>query len=180
MNNNYNQNGWQNNSNNYNQGNNGYNQIPNNNYYQGGYNGYNVPIRQNNQGNGFGIASLVLGILSVLGIVILVGPIILAPLSIIFGIIQLVKKGPKGLAITGIIISIFSIIITIAIGVAIVNYVESGNSVNDFRNILEKATDYEEFKELYTDYVYGDWQYPEGAILQESGGFVDRYDITRK
>lgn len=168
MNNNYNQNGWQNNSNNYNQGNNGYNQIPNNNYYQGGYNGYNVPGKQNNQGNGFGIASLVLGILSVLGIVILVGPIILAPLSIIFGIIQLVKKGPKGLAITGIIISIFSIIITIAIGVAIVNYVESGNSVNDFRNILEKATDDEEFKELYTDYVYGDWQYPEGALLSLS------------
>ena len=72
------------------------------------------------------------------------------------------------------------IIISIAIGVAIVNYVESGNSVNDFRNILEKATDDEEFKELYTDYVYGDWQYPEGAILKESGGFVDRYAITRK
>lgn len=63
------------------------------------------------------------------------------------------------------------------------NYINSHwscNSVNDFRNILEKATDYEEFKELYTDYVYGDWQYPEGAILQEFGGFVDRYDITRK
>lgn len=173
MNNNYNQNGWQNNnSNNYNQGNNSYNQIPNNNYNQGVYNGYNMPRKQNskmnNQSNGFGIASLVLGILSVLGIVILIGPIILAPLSIIFGIVQLIRKGPKGLAITGIIISILSIIMLIILGVVAVNYVESGKSGNDLKHILEEATDDEKFEELYTDYVYGDWQYPEGALLSLS------------
>lgn len=59
--------------------------------------------------HGFGIASLVLGILALCTFCLCIN-IVFAILSIIFGIIQLVQNGPKGLAIGGLITSGLSIV----------------------------------------------------------------------
>ena len=70
-------------------------------------------------GTGFGIASLVLGILSVFTFACCIN-YILAVLAIIFGIVQIVKNEKKGLAIAGIVMGVISIILAIlfTIGVA--------------------------------------------------------------
>jgi len=70
----------------------------------------------NSRKNGFAVASLVLGLVSLIGICCCVGliDIITIPLAIIFGIIALVKKRhANGLAITGIITSGVSLAILI-------------------------------------------------------------------
>lgn len=61
-------------------------------------------------GVGFGVASLVLGILALVTFCTGCLNIPLAVLSIIFGIIQLVRRTGKGLAIGGLITSVLSII----------------------------------------------------------------------
>ncbi|MBQ8923060.1 MAG: DUF4190 domain-containing protein [Oscillospiraceae bacterium] len=70
----------------------------------------------NSQKNGFAVASLVLGLVSLFGICCCVGlvDIITIPLALIFGIIALVKKRhANGLAITGIITSGVSLLILV-------------------------------------------------------------------
>lgn len=82
---------------------------------------YNEPIFHDNnegpvkgQGTGLGIASMVLGILTILSIccssVVPFLPVILGIVSIVLGIIQLVKNDAKGMAIAGIICSVVGII----------------------------------------------------------------------
>ncbi len=63
-------------------------------------------------GTGFGIASLVLGILSIFTFACCIN-YILAVLAIIFGIVQIVKNEKKGLAIGGIVTAVISIIVGI-------------------------------------------------------------------
>lgn len=75
---------------------------------------YPPPARS--EGNGMGIASLVLGILSILlGWIPIIGMVswILAPLGLIFGFIAL-RKTSKGLAIGGLITSGIGLLICIA------------------------------------------------------------------
>ena len=74
-------------------------------------------------GTGFGIASLVLGILSVFTFACCIN-YILAVLAIIFGIVQIVKKEKKGLAIGGIITAVISIVLGIAVSLYAVNIAE--------------------------------------------------------
>lgn len=62
-----------------------------------------------NDGTGFGIASLVLGIISIFMVFCCIN-YILAILAIIFGIVQIVRSKQKGLAIGGIITAAISII----------------------------------------------------------------------
>lgn len=74
-------------------------------------------------GTGFGIASLVLGILSVFTFACCIN-YILAVLAIIFGIVQMVKNEKKGLAIGGIITAVISIVLGIAVSLYAVNIAE--------------------------------------------------------
>lgn len=74
-------------------------------------------------GTGFGIASLVLGILSVFTFACCIN-YILAVLAIIFGIVQIVKNEKKGLAIGGIITAVISIVLGIVFSIYAVNIAE--------------------------------------------------------
>ena len=65
------------------------------------------------KGNGFAIASLVLGILAILCCIIDVLSMILGIAAIVFGIIALAKKQSKGMAIAGIICGALGFIIAI-------------------------------------------------------------------
>lgn len=98
---------------NYNQ--NGYGQ-PNGgvNYNQNGYNqnGYNQPpygAATKSDSTGFGIASLVLGIISIFTFFCCIN-YILAVIAIVLGIVQIVKSSKKGLAIGGIVTAVISVI----------------------------------------------------------------------
>lgn len=87
---------------------------------------YGEPIFHDNndgpvkgQGTGLGIASMVLGILSIVSIccssVVPFLPVILGIVSIVLGIVQIVKNDAKGMAIAGIICSVVGIIGYIAL-----------------------------------------------------------------
>lgn len=100
---NYNQNGY--NQNGYNQ--NGYNQQP---YNQAPYGQpYQPGMATKSDTTGFGIASLVLGIISIFTFFCCIN-YVLAIIAIILGIVQIVKSSRKGLAIGGIVTAIISIV----------------------------------------------------------------------
>ena len=103
---NYNQNGYgqPNGGVNYNQ--NGYNQ---NGYNQNGYNQPPYGAATKSDSTGFGIASLVLGIISIFTFFCCIN-YILAVIAIVLGIVQIVKSSKKGLAIGGIVTAVISII----------------------------------------------------------------------
>lgn len=63
--------------------------------------------------NGFGIASLVCGILAVLSCCVWCVTLPLAVLSIVFGILQLTRKGSKPMAVAGIICSGVALVLMI-------------------------------------------------------------------
>ena len=104
---------------NYNQNQQGYSQQ---NYNQQSYNqaGYGQPnynqqpygqpgMAQKSDSNGFGIASLVLGIISIFTFFCCIN-YILAIIAIILGVVQLVRSSQKGLAIGGIVTAAISIL----------------------------------------------------------------------
>lgn len=97
--------------------------------------------RQKNEGIGFGIASMVLGILSIL-LFCTCFNIITAILAVIFGIIQLVKCKNKVFAIVGISTAAASIILTIIFWIVVAPNI-STNYYNTFRS--EYPDLYEEF-----------------------------------
>ena len=107
---NYNQNGYgqPNGYQNYNQ--NGYGQ-PNGgaNYNQNGYNQSPYGAATKSDSTGFGIASLVLGIISIFTFFCCIN-YILSIIAIVLGIVQIVKSSKKGLAIGGIVTAVISII----------------------------------------------------------------------
>ena len=69
----------------------------------GGYPGYKPP------GNGMAIASMVMGILSLVFWLVVLGYVIFAPLGIIFGIVAKKQGYPGGMATAGLVMSIISI-----------------------------------------------------------------------
>ena len=73
------------------------------------------PPPASNEGQGLGIASLVMGILSLSAIIPIIGMIawILAPLGIIFGLISVGKPAARGFAIGGLIPSALGLLICI-------------------------------------------------------------------
>lgn len=86
---------------------------------------------------GFGIASLVLGILSIFTFMCCIN-YILAILAIIFGIVQLVKSKKKGMAIAGIITAAISVIIATVFWVAVASE-GADSTLKEYReNILEQ------------------------------------------
>jgi len=73
------------------------------------------------QGKGLGIASMVCGIVSIIGCCIPYAPLVLGIAAIVLGIIQIVKNESKGMAIAGIICGAVGIIVfvaTLALGLA--------------------------------------------------------------
>lgn len=74
------------------------------------YNPYQNTAGRKKQGQGFGIASLVLGILALVLFCTCIN-VFLGLLSLIFGIIQIVRYEKKGLAIGGIVTSVISVIL---------------------------------------------------------------------
>lgn len=105
--NNYGQTDYSQNQNYYGQPN--YNQNPNYNQQPYGQQYQQPGMATKNDGTGFGIASLVLGIISIFTGFCCIN-YILAILAIIFGIVQIVRSKQKGLAIGGIITAAISIV----------------------------------------------------------------------
>lgn len=132
-----------------------------NNYWQNtnGHNMYQEPQPKPSQA--FGIASLVLGILSLLCFYSCCN-ILPAVLAIIFGIVQLaMNKSGKGMAIAGIITSILSVVLLIA-------FYAMFMFSTDFQSMLD-----EELKnpDLYEYYNYYDDLLPDDYNLEEDFDF---------
>lgn len=108
-----------------------------------GYGNYREP-RENKPSNGLGVASLVLGVISLVGLCFCLGPLT-GILAIIFGIIQ-ISRTPENRAfsIAGIITGAMGIILTIAITIIIAFGVYTGSGVDTF-------FDTEIYEEILTD-----------------------------
>ena len=87
------------------------------------------------EGSGFGIAALILGIISMVFFCSCL-TYITAPLAIIFGIVQLVKSKTrgKGLAIAGLVTGIISLLACIAFYAVIIHNTALQDSVQDYYN----------------------------------------------
>ena len=141
---------WQQDMNQQNQ--NGYQQNYN---YQNGYQ-QNYPKQGNN--NGFAIASLIMGILSLLLFCTCIN-IPLAIMSIIFGALHITRKcGGNGMAIGGIVTSAISIVLLIAMFAVVLaggmnwqqemlDMMQNNNEYNFEENSLQPQTGGEEFNE---------------------------------
>lgn len=114
---------------------------PQNAYAGSPYDGQNYPGKSS-AGKGLGIASLVLGILAFLSGWIFIGGL-LGLIGLILGIVSLVQakkgKGPKGMAITGIVLSIIGILSAIVMGVLVATVFEG----MDFMGVIETCQQYE-------------------------------------
>lgn len=122
--------------------------------------------------NGLGIASMVLGIIAIIGSLIYIS-IPLALLSIILGIISLVKKQKKAFGIAGIILSVVSIIITILWTFFIIFIAGKPSLINE-KNIKSNITElYNDISEGITDSldvenkIKGNkWMASDGSVLE--------------
>lgn len=131
-----------------------------------GYNnsyGYNpVPGKPpRKSGNGFGVASLILGIVSLLLFCTCINWLT-AILAIIFGIIQVVQYKEKGLAIGGIITAIVSLLFTIILYTLVwVGMIADGYS--------ESFDYFDSYDTYYDDEYYDDDNYEEMYDINNSG-----------
>lgn len=118
---------------------------------------YEKPLLQSKQkgdGIAFGVASMVLGIISLLLFCTCVN-FVLAILAVIFGVVQLVKHKERAFAVTGIVTAVISILLGILLwGTAAVGL--GGITMNDYTDIY--------------DYYYGD------ELDEGYGGYEDYYD----
>ena len=118
---------------------------------------------------GLGIASMVLGIISIICSLIYIS-IPLALLSIILGIISLVKKQKKAFGIAGIILSVVSIIITILWSIFVLVITGNPTLINE-KNIKSKL--YNDISEGITDNldvenkIRGNkWMASDGSVIE--------------
>lgn len=118
---------------------------------------------------GLGIASMVLGIIAIICSLIYIS-IPLALLSIIFGIISLVKKQKKAFGIAGIILSVVSIIITILWSIFVLVIAGNPTLINE-KNIKSKL--YNDISDGITDNldvenkIKGNkWMASDGSVLE--------------
>lgn len=89
-------------------------------------------------GVGFGVASLVLGILALVTFCTGCINIPLAVLSIIFGIVQLVKRTGKGLAIGGLITSVLSMIAFVVFFAIIGMSIPKFSDLDDYSSFIDE------------------------------------------
>lgn len=114
--------------------------------YQQAYNGqpYYGQAQTKGTGTGFGIASLVLGIISIFTFACCIN-YILAILAIIFGIVQIVKNEKKGLAIAGIVLGVISIILAILVTIGVAGLaINSGDTDSLLQNYLKEYENLQE------------------------------------
>ena len=104
-------------------------------------------------GTGFGIASMVLGILALCTFCACIN-IPLAILAVIFGIIQLVAYEKKGFAIAGIITAVLSIILFVGCYTILASNPEFNDAVE--RSIEDG--DFEDYLDEYEYYLEDDFQ----------------------
>lgn len=113
-------------------------------------------------GKGFGIASMVLGIIALLitllscclpFLLILSG--LLGLLSIVFGIIAIAKKGGKGMGIAGLICSGIGLLLAIVI---LIFSILVGAGLMAMPAFMEEYEDYY-YDNYYYDYDYDDYDY---------------------
>ncbi len=109
-------------------------------------------------GLGFGIASLVLGLMSLFGFFTIIN-IIPAILAIIFGIIQIASYEKKGFAIGGIVTAVASIALClITWGLILTNASFLYMMQDEMLDILENDEDFQEYMDQYLDdngvYIY--------------------------
>ena len=142
-----------------------------------GYEGVNVTLPpQKERKTGLAIASLILGILSLFGLCCCGINIITAPLAIIFGIVVLVKHmNGTGLAITGIVLSVLSLLVIVGVFFSIREIIPYADVIaSDYTQMMENADEvfanYEadqslpDYLKKYTEKPYSD--------------FFAKYDIT--
>lgn len=128
----------------------------------------------NEPGNGFGIAALVLGIVSMVFFCSCL-TYITAPLAIIFGIVQLIrgKKG-KGLAIAGLITGAISLVACIAFWVILTGNTALSDSIFDEYGDydFEDPKSIEQFIEDYgNNFGSGIEDYDDDEWIVEEGGY---------
>lgn len=121
-----------------------YQQYSNSQYTNNQYYGQMTP--QKGDGIGFGLAAMILGILSLFLFACCIN-YIMAVLAIVFGIVQLVKSSKKGMAIAGIITGAISIILATVFWVYAVSEYEDNqdfyfhHEYNDPDDILDDFMD---------------------------------------
>lgn len=120
------------------------------NAYQQPY--YGQTVSQKGDGTGFGIASLVLGIVSIFTFACCVN-YIFAILAIIFGIIQLVKNKSKGLAIAGLITAGISVVVSSIMWVAMAAYADDPDFNSQYKWFEKYLEEYSDgFEDNYYSY----------------------------
>lgn len=168
---------------------------------QYGYQGANGNNSKKKEGEGFGIASLVLGIISVLLFCTCIN-YVLAIMAIIFGIIQMATREKKGAAVGGIITSAISIIVASVFWIVLYGSAvkaaggweefleeyrdeygnsspyDSFNSPGGYDNDFDFDLDFDDYSDLY-DYDFDDYSdlydydydYYDGAEDWQEGGY---------
>ena len=127
-----------------------YNQQPNmqmNQMHQGGQ-------KKKGDGVGFGVASMVLGILSLLFFCTGCNLLFII-LAVIFGIIQLVKNEQKGFAITGLVTSGISLVLFMILIISVFASTGSLDYYDYYRDYYDGSGDYDDYDNNY-DYDYND------------------------
>lgn len=142
-----------------------------------GYEGVNVTLPPQKQSKkGLAIASLILGILSIVGLCCCCVNVITAPLAIIFGIIVLCKHmDGTGLAVTGIVTSVLSLLVVGGVFFSVRGIMPYSEQIaNDYMQLIAEQDEvfpaYEEDGTL-PDYLE---KYTETPYTE----MLEKYDLT--
>lgn len=144
---------------------NGYYQS-NGSYNNYGYSNYQPNYQQQVQANpttGFGVASLILGILSLVLSFTVIFSFLTAILAVIFGIIQLTQKSAQGYAIAGIICAILGFLATIFFGYVTFRFFDEYRSrranSSYYDDILDEFFGDDDDKQNDYDFDDDDWDW---------------------
>jgi hypothetical protein len=110
-----------------------------------------------NEKNGFGLASLILGAAAVLLFPTCIN-FILIILAIVFGVIQLSRSQKKAMAVTGIVLSGVSLVLSIVLWVVVLSHIDFGSVFNS-DGLFDYDDDYDYDFDFGDDYDDGDDDY---------------------
>ena len=135
--------------------------------------------KKKGDGVGFGVASMVLGILSLLFFCTGCNLLFII-LAVIFGIIQLVKNEQKGFAITGLVTSGISLVLFMILIISVFESTWSLDYYDYYRDYYDGSGDYDDYDNNY-DYDYNngddgyDYDYNDGIDYDngEDGCYSD-------
>jgi hypothetical protein len=121
-----------------------------------------------NEKNGFGLASLILGAAAVLLFGTCIN-FILIILAIVFGIIQIARSPKKAMAVTGIVLSGVSLVLSIALWVVVLSHIDFGSVFDsddlfdyDFSDDYDNDYDFDfDFGDDYDDDYDYDFGFPD-------------------